>query len=232
MASYDMRFARAFLDLTPQQRLSHIIDTTFPDWHRHLNEGVNLVYDNACSMIQSVTEKIFGVDPEAPVPEGAEGESFSIVSSRLALPIETGHDQFNPDAGAFAPPGTLLGAARPFLFMFETAVRAMSSEDAAFEPHFLLPQTEAERSALATSYGEVFSVQLRFWTQDLADYPARLAAFRETLAGLPDVFIAEKVFHVPLRKPLRFRLKHKEPFDEVETAVTAIAIGRTLAPPV
>jgi len=228
MASYDMRFACAFLDRTPQQRLSHIIDTTFPDWHRHLNEGVNLVYDNACSMIQSITEKIFGVDPEAPAPEGVEGETFSIVSSRLALPIETGHDQFNPDAGAFALPD----AARPFLFMFETAVRAMSSEDAAFEPHFLLPQTEAERHALAKSYGEVFSVQLRFWTQDLADYPARYATFRETLADFPDLFVAEKVFHPLLRKPLRFRLKHKEPFDEVETAVTAIAIGRTLAPQV
>ncbi|ACB94332.1 hypothetical protein [Beijerinckia indica] len=225
MASYDMRFARAFFALSPQERLHRMIDTTFEDWRVNLNEGVSLVYDSACAMIQGVTEKIFGVDPLTPSSlDAGAGDVFDIVSSRLALPIETGHDQFNPDAGALTRPD----APDPCLFLFETAVRALSSEDARFEPRYLLPSDAAEREALGKHYGRVFSVQLRFWTQDLPDYEARYHALQEELADYPDVVKAEKVFRVPLRIPLRFRMKHKEPFDRVETAVTAIAIGREL----
>ncbi|HYP58462.1 MAG TPA: hypothetical protein VEQ35_09290, partial [Beijerinckia sp.] len=215
---YDIRFAQSFFALSIEERLSRLIEATFSDWCMHLNDGISLVYDNACAMINGVTENIFAVDLECP-------GDFEIFSSRLGFKIETGHDQFNPDAGGF----TIGGSPKErLLFMFETGVRAMSAEDATFAPRYLLPEDPSVCHELGETFGHVFSAQLRFWTRDLPDYQGRYDEFRASLDSYPDVKVVEKNLSANLRRQLRFRLKRKEPVEFFQTPVTAIAIGREL----
>ncbi len=220
MAYVDLAVADRFFALSVEERLSQILDVAFPIWCAHVNEGVSLVYDNTCVMVHDVTAKIMGVETRL-----AKG-GFEIFGSRQALRVEMALEQFNPDAGGFAI--TEQNGKLPYLFMFQAAIKAMTSEDFRFEPHCLLPQDEAMNKELADSYSHIFSAQFRFWPKDVPDYPSRDAALRGALADMPDVHLVEKSFSAELRAKNRFKLKRKEPFEPVTTEVAGIAIGLDL----
>jgi hypothetical protein len=220
MAYVDLAVADRFFALSVEERLSQILEVAFPIWCAHVNEGVSLVYDNTCVMVHDVTAKILGVETRL-----AKG-GFEIFGSRQALRVEMALEQFNPDAGGFAlgeQDGKL-----PYLFMFQTAIKAMTSEDFRFEPRCLLPQDEAMNEELADSYRHLFSAQFRFWTKDAPDFQSRDAALRAALAEMSHVHLVEKGFSAELRTKNRFKLKRKEPFESVATEVAGIAIGLEL----
>jgi hypothetical protein len=217
MVAFDIGVAEQFFALSSKARLSLILETTFADWCANLNQGVSLVYDNACAMIHGVTAGIFAIDQKP------SGGAFEIFSSRLAMPIDLGLDHFNPDAGAFSTGAD--GGQNRFLLMLQTAVRSMSAADAPLEPRYLLPETPSIRRELTAAFTHIFSVQFRFWAQDLPDYEERYQKFRASLTEVSNVTLVEKDFSASLRRELRFRLKRKEPLETFETAVRAIAIG-------
>jgi hypothetical protein len=220
VAFFDLAVADRFFALPLEERLTRILDIAFPIWCAHVNEGVSLVYDNTCVMVHDVTAKIMGAERRL-----AKGE-FEIFGSRQALRLEMALDQFNPDAGGFAlaeKDGKL-----PYLLMFESSIKAMTSDDFRFEPACLLPQDEAMKSELATTYNHVFSAQFRFWPKELSDYQARFEAMRGALAGVPGARAVEQNLSAELRSKNRFKLKRKEPLETVATEITGIAIGLDL----
>jgi len=220
MAFTDLAVADRFFALSLEERLSRILDVAFPIWCAHVNEGVSLVYDNTCVMVHDVTAKIMGVEQRL-----AKG-GFEVFGSRQALRIEMALENFNPDAGGFAleeKAGKL-----PYLLMFQSSIKAMTSEDFRFEPKCLLPQDEAMNGELAATYAHVFSAQFRFWSKDAADYQPRLDAFRTSLADMPGAQVVEQSLSAELRIKNRFKLKRKEPLETVATEVMGIAIGLDL----
>jgi hypothetical protein len=220
LAYVDLAVADRFFALSLEERLSRILDIAFPVWCTHVNEGVSLVYDNTCVMVHDVTAKILGVETRL-----AKG-GFEIFGSRQALRVEMALEQFNPDAGGFALKET--DKKLPYLLMFESSIKAMTSEDFRFEPSCLLPQDEPQKSELAATYAHVFSAQFRFWTKELPDYPARRDALRSGLADIPQAKLVERDLSADLRVKNRFKLKRKEPFETVKTKVAGIAIGLDL----
>jgi len=220
MAYVDLAVADRFFALSLEERLSRILDIAFPIWRSHVNEGVSLVYDNTCVMVHDVTAKILGVEQRL-----AKG-GFEIFGSRQALRIEMAIESFNPDAGGFAlaeKDGKL-----PYLFMLQSSIKAMTSEDFRFEPKCLLPQDEAINGELAATYHHVFSAQFRFWPKDAADYQTRMEAFRGSLAEMPQALAVEKSFSADLRTKNRFKLKRKDPLETIAADITGIAIGLDL----
>jgi len=220
MAYVDLAVADRFFALSLEERLSRILDIAFPVWCAHVNEGVSLVYDNTCVMVHDVTAKIIGVETRL-----AKG-GFEIFGSRQALRVEMALEQFNPDAGGFAlseKDGKL-----PYLLMFESSIKGMTSEDFRFEPKCLLPEDEAMKRELAETYGHVFSAQFRFWPKDLPETQSRIDALNAALADMPQAKAVEQMRSAELRQKNRFKLKRKEPFEPVTTDVAAIAIGLDL----
>jgi hypothetical protein len=220
MAFIDLAVADRFFALSLQERLSRILDVAFPIWCAHVNEGVSLVYDNTCVMVHDVTAKIMGVEKRL-----AKG-GFEVFGSRQALRIEMALENFNPDAGGFAleqKAGKL-----PYLLMFQSSIKAMTSEDFRFEPQCLLPPDEVQNKELIETYRHVFSAQFRFWTQDAPDYEARTGAFRASLEAMPAAMSVEQNLSADLRVKNRFKLKRKEPLETIATKVTGIAIGLDL----
>ncbi len=220
MAFVDLAVADRFFALSLEERLARILDVAFPIWCTHVNEGVSLVYDNTCVMVHDVTAKIMGV--ETRLPKGG----FEIFGSRQALRIEMALEQFNPDAGGFAT--TQVDEKLPYLFMLQSSIKAMTSDDFRFEPSCLLPPDEAQNRELVETYKHVFSAQFRFWPKELADYQSRVEALHGALREMPSVSIVEQDFVAALRAKNRFKLKRKEPLETVATEVAAIAIGLDL----
>ncbi|WP_034998361.1 hypothetical protein [Beijerinckia mobilis] len=217
---YDVKFAKAFFDLPIEARLTKIIDNSFPDWVNNCNTGVSLIYANACKMLEAVTEKVLEVN------EDQLGD-FEVFASSTAREVETGYDLYNPDTGAHVLAGTN-GVAEGYFYYLETGIRCMSSDNAKFEPRWLVPEDPALVADLVKSYQRVFAVQLRFWAQDAEDYQSLYDTFKEQIKEFPKVSVVEKQLSTSLRSKLRFRPKRKEKIDLVETPVTAIAIGLEL----
>lgn len=220
MAFVDLAVADRFFALSLEERLARILDIAFPIWCTHVNEGVSLVYDNTCVMVHDVTAKIMGVETRL-----AKG-GFEIFGSRQALRIEMALEQFNPDAGGFAT--TAEDGKLAYLFMLQSSIKSMTSEDFRFEPKCLLPEDEAQNRELRETYGHVFSAQFRFWPKELADYQGRVEALHAALADIPQAKLVEQNRSADLRTKNRFKLKRKEPFEPVATEVAAIAIGLDL----
>jgi hypothetical protein len=220
MAYVDLAVADRFFALSLEERLARILDIAFPIWCAHVNEGVSLVYDNTCVMVHDVTAKIMGVETRL-----AKG-GFEIFGSRQALRIEMALEQFNPDAGGFATAAA--DGKLAYLFMLESSIKAMTSEDFRFEPSCLLPPDEAQNKELVETYHRVFSAQFRFWPKELPDYQSRKEALHATLKEMPSASIVERDFSADLRVKNRFKLKRKEPFEPVATQVAGIAIGLDL----
>jgi hypothetical protein len=217
---YDIKYAQAFFALPVEERLAKLIDNAFPAWVANCNTGVSLIYDQACKMIEAVTEKILETD------EAHLGD-FEVFSSSTAHEVETGYDLYNPDTGALVAIGAN-GNADGYFFMLETGIRALSSDDAKCDPRWLVPEDAKIREKLIKTYGRVFPAQLRYWTHDGADYQARYDEFKASLAKFPNVKVAEKQLSANLRKKNRFRPKKKDLPDETPTSITAIAIGLEL----
>ncbi|WOJ89652.1 hypothetical protein RZS28_18020 [Methylocapsa polymorpha] len=217
---YDIKFARAFFGLPVEERLTKLIDNSFPDWIHNCNVGVSLVYDKACHMIEAVTEKVLEVD------EAHLGD-FEVFASSTAHEVETGYDLYNPDTGALVAIGAN-GNDDGYFYMLETGIRALSTDNAKFEPRWLVPEDEKIGTHLVKTYGRVFSAQLRYWTHDSDDYQKLYDEFKATIGKFPDVKFVEKQLTAPIRKKSRFRLKRKEALETFDTPVTAIAIGREL----
>jgi hypothetical protein len=220
MAFVDLAVADRFFALSLEERLARILDIAFPIWCTHLNDGVSLVYDNTCVMVHDVTAKIMGVETRL-----AKG-GFEIFGSRQALRVEMAIEQFNPDAGGFAT--AAVDRKLPYLLMFESSIKSMTSEDFRFEPSCLLPPDEAQNKELAETYSHVFSAQFRFWPKELADYQSRSEALRAALSDMPKAALVEQNLVAELRSKNRFKLKRKEPFEPVTTEVAGIAIGLDL----
>lgn len=205
-----------FLALPADTRLSLILDRSFVSWCAHANDGVSLVYDHATLMVAKIVKQILTVE---------ETDSFAdweVFSTRMVLNIETGYDAYDPDAGAFQRKSPKKEGQ---LFMIETAVRAMSSSDALFDPRYLVPQDPLQRASLKSEFGHIFSVQFRFWSEDHTDFGSRLAALRAQIAKIPEAIMVEKQLSASLRRTNRFRLKRKV-LDFRDTPVRAIAIGQ------
>ncbi|WP_020174741.1 hypothetical protein [Methyloferula stellata] len=220
MAFVDLAVADRFFALPLKERLARILDVAFPIWCTHVNEGVSLVYDNTCVMVHDVTAKIMGVETRL-----AKG-GFEIFGSRQALRIEMALEQFNPDAGGFSTTATDDKLA--YLFMLQSSIKAMTSEDFRFEPQCLLPPDETQNRELVETYKHVFSAQFRFWPKELSDYQSRREALHAALRHMPSASIVEQDFSAELRVKNRFKLKRKEPLETVATEVAAIAIGLDL----
>ena len=152
---------------------------------------------------------------------------FEVFSSSTAHEVETGYDLYNPDTGALVAINAN-GNADGYFFMLETGIRAFSSDDAKFDPRWLVPEDAKIRDHLLKTYGRVFPAQLRFWTHDSDSYQARYDEFKSSLAKFPDVKVAEKQLSAAIRKKNRFRPKRKEALEVFDTPITAIAIGREL----
>jgi len=222
MAFVDPALAERFFALSVEERLTHIIETTSPIWLGHLNDGVSLVYDNTCVMVHDVTAKILGVEKRL-----AQSD-FEIFGSRQALRMEMASDHFLPDAGGFSRDAGQASAGKlPYLFMMQSAIKGMTSDDFRFDPACLLPKEDGGRTELMNTYAHVFSAQFRFWPQDLPDYQARYDALIEGLALVPDARLIEKTFEAELRTKNRFK-KKKEAQEFAATKITAIAIGLDL----
>jgi hypothetical protein len=214
---YDIKFARAFFGLPVEDRLGKVIDHSFPSWISNCNTGVSLIYANACKMIEAVTEKILEAD------ENHLGD-FEVFASSTAHEVETGYDLYNPDTGALVAVNAN-GNPDGYFFMLETGIKALSSDDGAFDPRWLIPQDPAVKDHLVKTYGRIFSAQLRFWTHDAEGYQERYDAFKASIGKFPEVKLAEKQLSANLRKKNRFRPKKKDLPEETPTKVTAIAIG-------
>jgi len=217
---YDIKYAQAFFGLPVEERLAKLIDNAFPSWVSNCNTGVSLIYSQACKMIEAVTEKVLEVD------EAHLGD-FEVFSSSTAHEVETGYDLYNPDTGALVAVNAN-GNPDGYFFMWETGIRALSSDDSKFDPRWLVPEDIKIRDHLVKTYGRVFSAQLRYWSHDADDYQARYDAFKAALAEFPDVKVAEKQLSANIRKKNRFRPKKKDLPDETPVSITAIAIGREL----
>lgn len=217
---YDIKYARAFFALSVEERLAKLIDNSFPSWVANCNTGVSLIYSKACENVEAVTEKILEVD------EAFLGD-FEVFSSSTAHEVETGYDLYNPDTGALVATNAN-GNADGYFFMLETGIRAFSSDDAKFDPRWLVPEDAKIRDHLVKTYGRVFPVQVRFWTQDSDTYQARYDEFKSSLEKFPNVKVAEKQLSANLRQKNRFRPKKKDAPEPSETPVTAIAIGLEL----
>lgn len=217
---YDIKFARAFFALPVEARLTKLIDNSFGDWIKNCNVGVSLIYANACTMIEGVTEKILEVD------EQHLGD-FEVFASSTAHEVETGYDLYNPDTGALVA-ANANGNPDGYFFMLETGIRALSCDNGTFEPQWLVPQDTAVRDHLVQKYGRVFSAQLRYWAQDADGYQERYDAFKASMAKFPDVTVVEKQLTANIRKKARFRPKKKDVPEMAETLITAVAIGREL----
>ncbi|WP_036258129.1 hypothetical protein [Methylocapsa aurea] len=217
---YDIKYAQAFFALSVEERLAKLIDNAFPSWVFNCNSGVSLVYDQSCKMIEAVTEKILEVD------EAFLGD-FEVYASSTAHEVETGYDLYNPDTGALVAIGAN-GNADGYFFMLETGIRALSSDDAKFDPRWLFPEDAKIRDHLVKTYGRVFPAQLRYWAQDSDGYQARYDEFKASLGQFPNVKVAEKQLSATLRKKNRFRPKKKDAPEDVATPITAIAIGLEL----
>lgn len=204
-----------FLALPVEKRLSLILDRTFASWCAHANDGVSLVYDHATLMIAKIVKQILAVE------ETDSFAHFEVFSTRMVLNIETGYDAYDPDAGAFQREGQRNEAQ---LFMIETAVRAMSSADAPFDPRYLVPQDPQEEGRVRAQFHRIFSTQFRFWTEDHPSFAERLAALRARMAEFPQITLAEMQLNAKLRKTNQFRLKRKV-LDFCDTQVRGIAIG-------
>jgi hypothetical protein len=217
---YDIKFARAFFGLSIEERLAKLIDNSFPDWIVNCNTGVSLIYANACKMVEAVTEKVLETTEEA------LGD-FEVFSSSTAHEVDTGYDLYNPDTGALVKVNEN-GNADGYFFMWETGIKAMSSDNGTFEPRWLVPQDPAIREGLVKTYGRVFAVQLRYWAQDTDDYKKLYADFKADIANYPDVKVVEKELTGSIRTTRRFRPKQKQEIPLTETKITAIAIGLEL----
>jgi hypothetical protein len=155
------------------------------------------------------------------VEENALGP-FEVFASSTAYEVETGYDMYNPDTGGIAMPG---GDHEPYFYMLETGIRSMSCDDGVCDPRWLIPEDPETRPYLVGKYKNVFSAQLRFWSQDSETYKARYDEFKEKIKSFPDVKVVEKELSASLRNKFRFRPKRKEKIDLVETKITAVAIG-------
>jgi len=213
---YDIKYAQAFFGLSLEERLSKLVDKTFPEWVNNCNTGVSLIYANACTMLEGVIEKVFETSEENLGP-------FEIFASSTAHEVEVGYDLYNPDGGGIIP---LTDGKDGYFFMLETGIRSMSSDDAVLDPKWLVPQDDAElRPYLVNKYGKVFCSQVRFWAQDSETYQARYDEYKAMMKNFPDVKVVEKEFTADLRSKFRFRPKRKEKIDLVSTKITAVAIG-------
>jgi len=219
MAFVEPALAERFFAKPLEARLAQIVETAFPIWLGHLNEGVSLVYDNSCVMIHDVTAKILGVEKRL------AQSSFEIFGSRQALRVEMANDHFVPDAGGFSRPAE--AAKAPYLFMMQAAIKGMTSDDFRFEPACLLPKDDGGIKELAASYEHVFSAQFCFWPQDLPDYQARHEALTQALAAMPQAQRFDKVFEAELRTKNRFKKKKDAP-EFAPAKITAVAIGLDL----
>ncbi len=212
---YDIKYAQAFFALSPEDRLNKIIDKSFPEWINNCNTGVSLIYANACTMMEGVTEKVFEVE------EGQFGP-FEIFASSTAHEVEVGYDMYNPDTGGIVP---LTDGKDGYFYMLETGIRGMSTDEGTLEPKWLIPEDPETRPYLVGKYGKVFAAQLRYFSQDSETYKARYDEFKEKIKSFPDVKVVEKELSAELRNKFRFRPKRKEKIDLVTTKITAIAIG-------
>jgi hypothetical protein len=213
---YDLKFAKAFFDLPVEGRLNKIIDNSFPSWIENCNNGVSLIYANACKMMEGVTEKVLETDEDHLGP-------FEVFASSTAYEVETGYDLYNPDTGGIVPLNEK--GEDGYFYMLETGIRSMSCDDGVFDPRWLIPENPETRPYLVKKYGKVFSVQLRFWSHDSETYKARYDEYKAMMAKFPDVKVVEKELSASLRSKFRFRPKRKEKIDLVDTKVTAIAVG-------
>ncbi|HYP57137.1 MAG TPA: hypothetical protein VEQ35_02510 [Beijerinckia sp.] len=220
ITGYDIKYARAFFGLPIEERLTKIIDNSFPSWITNCNIGVSLVYANACNMILAVTEKVLEVD------EAHLGD-FEVFASSTAREVETGYDLYNPDTGALVAINAN-GNPDGYFYMLETGIKAMSSDNGTFDPRWIVPQEPGVRDHLVNKYGKVFSVQLRYWAHDADDYQKLYDDFKAQLKDFPDVKIVEKQLTAGIRKKFRFRPKRKEALETIDTPITAIAIGLEL----
>jgi hypothetical protein len=216
---YDIKFARTFFGLSLEERLTKIIDNSFPEWVTNCNTGVSLIYANACKMAEGVTEKILETD------EAHLGD-FEVFASSTAHEVDTGYELYNPDTGALVAINAN-GNPDGYFFMIETGIRALSSDNGTFDPRWLVPQDEAIRDNLVKTYGKVFSVQFRFWSHDDEDYQKRYDEFKASIGSFPKVAMVEKELSADIRVKRRFRPKQKG-IDLVVTKVTGIAIGLEL----
>jgi hypothetical protein len=224
MAQCDIGIAEKFYALSVEDRLTRIIETCFPAWCAHLNTGVSLVYDDSCVMILEQTLNILGLTRQDLGPGG-----FEIFATRQPPLPDFGLGAFNPDAGGLSiekKGGQKNSEKERFLLLFESAMKAMTTEDSKLEPASLLPSDAAARNEIETSFEQVFAAQFRFWPNDADGYQSRYDAFKTALSATPDVTIVEREFIVPLREKQRFRRKATDPSQWQETKVTAIAIGR------
>ncbi len=214
---YDIEFARTFFALPVEARLGKIIDNSFPAWVENCNNGVSLIYANACKMIEGVTEKVLEVD------EARLGD-FEVFASSTAHEVETGYDLYNPDTGALVAVNAN-GNPDGYFYMLETGIRALSSDNIEFQPYWLVPENPAVKEQLVKTYGRIFSAQLRFWARDAEGFQERYDQFVAAMGKFPDVKVVEKQLSANLRKKNRFRPKKKDLPEQTPTQVTAIAIG-------
>jgi hypothetical protein len=217
---YDIKYARAFFGLSIEERLTKLIDNSFPDWIVNCNTGVSLIYANACKMVEAVTEKVLETD------EAFLGD-FEVFSSSTAHEVETGYDLYNPDTGALVKIGAN-GNADGYFYMLETGIKAMSSDNGAFDPRWLVPQDPAIKDHLVKTYGRVFPAQLRYWAQDTDEYKKLYEEFKASIGQFPNVKVVEKQLTGSIRTKARFRPKRKDAIELKETPITAIAIGLEL----
>jgi len=222
MAFVDPALAERFFALSVEERLNRIIETAYPVWFAHLNDGVSLVYDNTCVMVHDVTAKILGVEKRL------AQSPFEVFGSRQALRVEMASDHFLPDAGGFSrEAGQGHSGKLPYLFMMQSAIKGMTSDDFRFDPACLLPKEDSGKRELTDTYAHVFSAQFRFWPQDLPDYQSRYDALGEELAAMPEVQRVEKIFEARLRTKNRFKKKKDAP-EFAPAKITAIGIGLDL----